>query len=105
LAAGGHFAQPFHDHRRQDVHAEKAQVASGSQAGDNQPLLRLRRRWFFQHGVDLVKPLPSGRQPSAGGAIKGSLLSCVACTAETEHDSALAASTNCCAQFFSARLT
>jgi len=58
--------------------------------------------WVSQHGIDLVKALSSRRQPSPGGAIERQFALVRGLHGETEHDSALAAWTNCCAQFVSA---
>src|SRR5438105_2542759 len=59
------FLEQLHHRRRQYVHAEKAKIMARPEPGHDQPLLRLRRRWLFQHLRYFVKPFPPGNEPPA----------------------------------------
>jgi len=53
------------------VHPEEAEVVAGPQPGHNQLLLGPRGRGLFEHGLDLVEPLPAGHPLAPHGAEVG----------------------------------
>jgi len=97
---GDHFTEQLHERGREHVHAKKAEVAASAETGDDQFLFGFSRRGFLDNGFDFVEALAARNEFATDDAIEGSLLSCVACTAETAQDSVWAISTSCCAQFF-----
>lgn len=68
-----HFVEETMHRGSQDVHAEKAEVIAGAQAGDIDLLFGFRGGWFFQHGIHQVKSVGGVHELAADCAVVGKL--------------------------------